>query len=167
MIHKFFIYLTAISLAIAACEDKNDDNNTGDNNTSTDNKPANDTIELVTPNGGEEFHVGDTVSVEFKVNAEIISSTEVKVVIYNPPNPREKYNILEGSVESDANNTGLKYARIKVKWIVGEEYEHWMMEEDGNDYSPNGTESKIWLHEYSGPIENSDDSDSSFTVYGE
>jgi hypothetical protein len=160
MTHKIFSLLTVFVLLFAACENNDDDDN---NNNSDKNKPANDTIELISPNGGEQFNEGESVDIVFKVNASMISSVEIKVSMNNG---LDKYNIVDGSVSSDPNDTGEKYQKITYTWKVGDEYENFAMEQDGNSYSPNGTKIKIWIHEYNGPVEISDESDGSITVFG-
>ncbi|MFW5960695.1 MAG: hypothetical protein ACOCSE_06210 [Chitinivibrionales bacterium] len=130
-----------------------------------ENRPANDTLEVVYPNGGESFHTGDTVTVEYKVNTRIIPSCVVRVSMNNG---NDKYNIVKDPLQTDPEETKEEYQRNTCEWIIGDEPEYGFMEEAGDVYSREGTEVKIFVANYDDSRVNvNDESDQFFTVTGD
>jgi hypothetical protein len=83
----------------------------------SDNMPTNGkNLQLVYPKGGETLHLGDTVVIQFKVNADKVLQTDPSLSINNGMSFSD---IAFKSVESDLVAGGGQL--LEYTWIIGEE----------------------------------------------
>lgn len=85
-----------------------------DNSTKPSNMPENGYVELTSPSGGETFYVGDTVEIEFKVNADKVPGVVPQISI----NDGMSWEDIPSEMVPSSGTGG---QLLSYDWIIGNE----------------------------------------------
>lgn len=108
---KFLLIISAFLLSVfimSGCEESS----TGP---ATNTGPANERLEVVSPNGGESYKVGQTVAITFKINADKVSGAMLKVSIDDGKSWTAIVSKQVSPLSGGGNQT------LKYDWVIGQE----------------------------------------------
>lgn len=137
---KYLLFCVAMLLIFSLC---NDDNPAGPTN-----DPANGYIEVTVPAGGETYTVGNTVKLEFKVNAD-------KVIGVIPAVSIDGGMTWKDIPAQQVSTSGTGGQLLSYSWVIGSEIET-------VSYQNQNSQCKIKVYDYNDGTKN--DVSETFTI---